>query len=1062
MKFATWRQLRSYQTSSEGTKANHLSMKFIKRLFLILSIFLVLVIGVLFAVPFIFKDELVDVVKEQINQNINATADFAEVDVSLFSSFPHLTLQLSDFSLIGKDRFVDVPFLGAKEAGVTVDIWSLFGEQPLSVRSVNLDQPNVNVLVLADGTANYDIAIPTEEEPTAETTEAASALEIALQSYSITDGTVVYDDRAGDIYLAIEGLNHSGEGNFTLTEYDLDTETTIGSMSVKQGGVAYLKNAELGLDAVFHINMDESLYVLKDNQLRVNELLLNAEGQVQLLEEDILLDLAFNSPGSDFRSLWSLIPNAYTKDYEDVAINGSFTLEGLVKGTYNETTYPAFRIRTQVKDGNVKYPDLPLGISNIQALLDVNSPSADLDQMVIDAEKIALTIGKDPFTAQFNVKTPISDPDVNANVDGVIDLGQWAKAFPMEGIQEMTGRIVANVDIQTRLSTIEREAYDQVKMAGSIAINDLKYVADGMPAIVINNTEATFTPQSVKIADFSAQLGKSDLRASGSIDNLLAYISPEKTMRGNFTAHTDYFLVDEWMTEEEATTAIPASGPVEETEVFDRFDFQLNATANKIVYDAYELKDAAVTGRIQPNRMEVSQIKTKLGESDFSGNGVILDAFDYAFNDGVLRGDLSLKSGYFDLNPFMVETETTGTASSDTEEAYGVIPIPANIDMVIRATVDRLQYTDMELKDLKGKLTIADETVVIEDGSARTLGGNLGFTGAYDTQDVTKPFYEFKFDLDKLDFKESFSTFNTFATFAPIGKLVDGKFSSSLIMSGELGEDMMPKLESINAEGLFETLNGTLSGLNFKPLNAIGNALDISELKDNINIDRLKTWFTIEKGTVEVEPFDIKVADLPFNISGTHSLTQEMNYAINTVIPRSKLGSSQLGNTINQGVSALVKQASQLGVNVNDAENLNVRITLTGNIADPKVGFKLLGADGEATVADAVKDEAKALVNEQVDAAKDQVRDEVNQVKDQATQQATALADSIKNAAASQLNQAGQSIRDQLTGTNTPKDSTATGTNIREQAEGAVDKIKEDIKDFNPFRRKKKDGDGGE
>lgn len=1033
-------------------------MKVIKRVFLILFIFLVLIIGALLAVPFIFKDELVEVVKEQINQNINATADFAEVDVSLFRSFPHLTLQLSDFTLVGKDRFVDIPFLGAKEAGVTVDIRSLFGDQALSIRSVNLDQPNVNVLVLADGTANYDIAIPAEEESAVDTT-AASALEIALQSYEITDGTVTYDDRASDIYLAITGLNHSGEGNFTLTEYDLDTETTIASMSVKQGGLSYLKNAELALDAIFHINAEESLYVLKDNQLRVNELLLNAEGQIQLLEEDILLDLAFNSPGSDFRSLWSLIPNAYTKDYEDVAINGTFNLEGLVKGTYNETTYPAFRIRTQIKDGNVKYPDLPLGINNIQASLDVNSPSSDLDQMVIDAEKIALTIGKDPFTAQFNVKTPISDPDVKANIDGIIDLGQWAQAFPMEGIQEMTGRITANVDIQTRLSTIEKEAYEQVRMAGTIGVSNLKYVADGLPAIVINNTEATFTPQKVNIADFSAKLGKSDLRASGSIDNLLAYISPEKTMRGTFTAHTDYFLVDEWMTEEETTMAVPASEPVEETEIFDRFDFQLNATANRIVYDTYELKDAAVTGRIQPNRMEVSQIKSKLGESDFSGSGIILNAFDYAFDDGVLRGDLTLKSGYFDLNPFMEETEPAGTTTSGTEEAYGVIPIPANINMVIRATVDRLRYTDMELKDLKGKLTIADQMVVIEDGSARTLGGGIGFTGAYDTQDITKPSYEFKFELDKLDFKESFSTFNTFAAFAPVGKLVNGKFSSSLIMSGDLGTDMMPKLESINAQGLFETLNGSLEGL--KPLTAIGNALDISELKKSITLDRLKTWFTIEKGTFAIEPFDIKVADLPMNISGTHSLTQEMNYSINTVIPRSKLGNNQLGNTINQGLSSLVKQASQLGVNVNDAENLNVRITLTGNMSDPKVGFKLLGADGETTVAEAVKDEAKALVNEQVNAAKDQVQQEVNQIKDKATQQATALADSVKNAAANQLKQTGQSVLDQVTGTNSPKDSTASGS-IKEQAGDAVDKIKEDIKDFNPFRRKKKDGDGGE
>lgn len=1038
-------------------------MKLLKRVIIILLVFFVLAIGALLAVPFLFKDELVAVVKEQINNNINATADFADVNISVFKSFPHMTMGLQDFTLTGKEAFEGLKLVEAKEAAVTVNIKSLLGENtPLEIREVALNEPKVHVLVRKDGLANYDIALPSEEETTTETSTAADALEIALRNYSISQANIIYDDRAGDIYLEINGLDHEGSGNLTLTEYDLDTETTIASMTVEQGGIAFLNKAQLALDAIFHINMDESLYQLRDNELRVNELILNADGEVQMLEEDIRLDLSFNSPGSDFRSLWSLIPNAYTADYQDVAIDGSFTLSGLVKGIYNETTYPAFRIKTSVKDGQVKYPDLPLGIADIQADLDVNSPSADLNEMVVKAEQIALRVGSDPFRAQFQISTPISDPDVDATVDGVIDLEQWAKAFPVEGIEEMAGRITADVSVKTRLSTIEREDYDKVKMAGDVAIDQLRYQGEGLPLVVIERANASFTPQRVEIADFAAQLGQSDIQASGQIDNILAYISPEKTMRGSFRAHTNNFIVDEWMTEEEegATTNYDSSAAAEEEGVFDRFDLQLDATADRIVYDVYELKNAALEGRVKPNRIDVVNVRSDLGESDFSGNGTILNGFDYAFNDGILGGDLSVRSNFFDLNPFMEEPEGAAAEQVGEEEAYGVIPIPANIDMTMNAQVDRLRYTDMELKDITGKLTIRDETVVIENGSAKVLGGSMGFTGAYDTKDVEKPGYNFKFDLNQLNFQQAFNTFNTFAAFAPIGQLVDGDFSSSLIMSGELGSDMMPVLSSVNAEGLLETLNGSLRGA--KPLTAIGNALDISELKENIKLERLKTWFTIEDGSFAVEPFDINIADLPMTIAGRHSLTQEMNYTINTVIPRSKLGNGQLGNTINQGVSALVKQAGQLGLNVNDAENLNVQIVLTGNMADPKVGFKLLGADGETNLAQAATDSAKELVNEQVDAAKQQVNQEVDALKETVTQQTNALVDSAKNAAQSQLQQAGQNLLNQVaTGTAAPKDSTGAGTNLQNQAQDAVDKIKGDIKDFNPFRRKKKDEGGG-
>ena len=1015
-------------------------MKLLKRVIIILLVFFVLVIGALLAVPFIFKDELVDVVKEQINNNINATADFADVDISVLKSFPHMTMGLQEFTLTGKDEFDGLKLVEAQEAAVTVNIKSLLGENtPLEIRQVALNEPKVHVLVREDGLANYDIALPSETETPAETSSAAAALEIALRSYSVSQGNIIYDDRAGDIYLEINGLDHQGSGNLTLTEYDLDTETAIASMTVEQGGIAFLDKAQLALDAIFHINMDESLYQLRDNELRVNELVLNADGEVQLMEEDIRMDLSFNSPGSDFRSLWSLIPNAYTADYQDVAIDGSFTLSGLVKGIYNETTYPAFRIKTSVKDGQVKYPDLPLGISNIQADLDVNSPKSDLDQMVVKAEQIALRVGDDPFRAQFQVRTPISDPDVDATVDGIIDLKQWAKAFPVEGIEEMAGRITADVSMKTRLSTIEREDYDQVQMAGDVSIDQLRYQGEGLPLIVIQEANASFTPQRVEVADFAAKLGESDIQASGQIDNILAYISPEKTMRGSFVAHTNYFLVDEWMPEEEGETETSYAGTTvtEEEAVFDRFDLQLDATADRIVYDVYELENAALKGRVKPNRIDVDNVRSDLGESDFSGNGTIVNGFDYAFNDGVLGGDLNVRSSFFDLNPFMEEPEGGVAAGSGEEEVYGVIPIPENIDMTMNAQVDRLRYTDMELKDITGKLTIQD-----------------------DTKDVEKPGYNFKFDLNQLNFQQAFTTFNTFAAFAPIGKLVDGDFSSSLIMSGDLGSDMMPLLESVNAEGLLETLNGSLRGV--QPLAAIGNALDISELKGSIELDRLKTWFTIEDGSFAVEPFDVNIADLPMTIAGRHSLTQEMNYTINTVVPRSKLGSGSLGNTINQGVSALVKQAGQLGLNVNDAENLNVQIVLTGNMSDPKVGFKLLGADGETGVAASATESAKELVNEQVDEAKEQVTEEVNALTETVTEQTNALVDSAKNAAETQLQQAGQNLLNQVaTGTAAPKDSTAGGANLQNQAEDAIDKIKGDIKDFNPFRRKKKKDDGG-
>ncbi|RMF01413.1 MAG: hypothetical protein D6772_04835 [Bacteroidetes bacterium] len=287
--------------------------------------------------------------------------------------------------------------------------------------------------------------------------------------------------------------------------------------------------------------------------------------------------------------------------------------------------------------------------------------------------------------------------------------------------------------------------------------------------------------------------------------------------------------------------------------------------------------------------------------------------------------------------------------------------------------------------------------------------------------------------------------------------MVKGQFNSSLVMDGVLGQDLMPKLEELDAEGLFEVLNGSLSGL--QPLMAIGNALDIAELKQQVRLDKLVTWFTIRDGRFEVKPFDLELAGLPMTIAGSHSLTQEMYYTINTVVPRSRLGNGSLGNTLNSGISSLVQQANSLGLNVKDAENLNLLITLRGSLTDPKVSFKLLGTSGSEGLVESVEGEIRNEVKGQVDEVKTQLNTRVEEAKTQAQKQAKAVVDSAKSIAAQKAEEARQAaLEEARRRAGAVVDSTAIGTEAKE----TVDEIKNRIKDFNPFGRRRGGGGGGE
>ena len=86
------------------------------------------------------------------------------------------------------------------------------------------------------------------------------------------------------------------------------------------------------------------------------------------------------------------LPSANISAAVATYISDLFSLNQIsVKGRYNATTktYPAFNIKLDLVNGDVKYPDLPLGITNINTNMVVNSPSSNLDEMLIDISKFS-------------------------------------------------------------------------------------------------------------------------------------------------------------------------------------------------------------------------------------------------------------------------------------------------------------------------------------------------------------------------------------------------------------------------------------------------------------------------------------------------------------------------------------------------------------------------------------------------------------------------------------------------------------------------------------------------
>jgi hypothetical protein len=404
-----------------------------------------------------------------------------------------------------------------------------------------------------------------------------------------------------------------------------------------------------------------------------------------------------------------------------------------------------------------------------------------------------------------------------------------------------------------------------------------------------------------------------------------------------------------------------------------------------------------------PKNVDLKSFDCKLSESNIIANGSLENVIGYVLTNQTLGGKLDLKMDYLNVDEWM--TPTTAAAPADNKTAAptqnSIFKVPNNIDFVMTSAVNKIHYTNMDLKNVNGGVSVKDEKMQLQNLKAEMLGGSMTISGGYSTKNTVMPDIDLTYDIKDFDIQESFKTFNTVKKIAPFAEFTKGKFTTNLTMTGKMLADMSPDLATINGNGYFSIFSGSIS--NFKPIQKIVEALQMTQYKE-FPIKDLKTWFEIHNGKIEVKPFNIKSNDLVMNISGNQSLDQKIDYVIKMDMPRKMLGAAA-GAAIDQMIAA----ANKNGANFSSNDRIKFDVLLGGTMLNPTVKTGLKDAlQGKASdLKDAAeakakeelakaKAEAEAKVRAEADKAKQQAMDAANKAKADAEAKVKAEADKIK------------------------------------------------------------------
>ncbi|MCX6296086.1 MAG: AsmA family protein, partial [Bacteroidetes bacterium] len=579
--------------------------------FLVLIIFLI-------AAPFLFKKQIVQFVKDTANEQLNAKVNFGDFDLTLISSFPDFTLSVDSVSVANTGDFAGDTLLYAKNLTVGLNLMSVIKGQQYKINSIIFDQPRIHALVLKNGKANWDIVKPSTDSAGVVDTAKSAPFKMTLKKFQIKNGYIVYDDASMGFYTELYNMNHTLSGDFTSDNFVLKTLTEIEKFTVNYGGVAYMNKVKTRIKADLDADMPNFKFTFKDNEFSFNELTLGLDGFFAMPKDDMDMDLKFKANQTEFKNILSLVPGVYTADFKDVKTSGSLALEGFAKGIYNDKKMPAFGCKLLIKDAMFQYPALPKSATNIQVDLLVDNKTGEPDATVIDLNKFHVELGGNPIDAKMHVSTPVSDANINAAVLAKINLASMKDVIPLEKGDDLNGMITADVKMKGRMSSIEKEHYEEFDAEGKLAILDMNYQTKSLNyPTQISALYLEFNPKTVDLTKFDAKIGKSDIQMDGKIENFLQYALKDSLLKGTFNLNSSLLDINELMSSSDTSKPVAAAtdtAAMTVTAVPSNLDVRLNANIAKLLYD--NLTITKVTGgvAIKDSKMKLDNLKLTLDE----------------------------------------------------------------------------------------------------------------------------------------------------------------------------------------------------------------------------------------------------------------------------------------------------------------------------------------------------------------------------------------------------------------------------------------------------------------
>ena len=759
----------------------------IKKLLLILSICLLILIGVFAATVLVLynkQDAIVQELLTKANADFTGRIELRDSHIALFHDFPYISIDLEDFKVFETKNENDSPIINLKEVYVGFDLWTIINGKT-EIKKIDLERGRIDLVQYPDGELNLEKAFATQV-PVEDTEE---EFHLHLKQIEITDVDISKSkpdaDLMVDVYISEAATSFKSNPEHIYADLDSKFELSI----ILDGDTTFIKHKHFEFETELDYSKLNETLVLSPTTAKLEGALFETGGTIDF-KDDVYVDLKFSGNKPNFDLFLAVAPPELAPALKKYQNKGQIFFEATIQGNTANGNSPAINARFGCEHAffNNTEVDKKLDELNFSGFF-TNGDARNTSTMEFGIKDFSARPEAGNFRGNLLVKN-FDEPEINLQIDSDFDLNFLAKFFGLTELYNLNGKVnlITNfhdiISLEHPEKSIEKlnESYFTQLKIDNLSFNS----TDGDVPIKDIDLKAEMNGHQAVIDYCNVQMGNSDIHVSGTVDDLPAIIH-----------HTDQPVLAKLKVTSSMLDLFELTGK-DSIASFDEqirdlaIELHFNARANaftesphlpigEFFIDNFSAQLTHYPHKIQDFHADLFVEEEDFRVIDFSG---LLDKSDFHFSGKLKHYDLwfaehpkgdthvefNLKSNMLQLEDiFSYKGENYVPEDYRHEEFDNLILRGStdlhfneglqSIDLKLDQFEAKMKLHALRMEKLKGRIHYEKDHLVIEDFSGKLGNSDIKTTLHYYLgDDESQKIRENKFELtsNRLDFDQLF------------------------------------------------------------------------------------------------------------------------------------------------------------------------------------------------------------------------------------------------------------------------------------------------------------------